>query len=215
MHTLTRRSAHLGGLALAGSAVGVPGRAGAQVRSHPHFARFAEIEARIGGRLGVSALRLGEPTGWLAHRHDEAFPLCSTFKWLLAAAEFELGPLQRRRSRPTQRRARGDRAHRCRGVRLMAWFRLLACGENFPIVIDGNVEIVGFYTTRYIHAESQGEAEAIASELLFDDEDLRPPPGDWSDLRSSIVFEEAERVAEPIEINDGFYFFPMDEAEED
>ena len=30
----------------------------------------------------------------------------------------------------------------------MPWFRLFACGEDFPVIIDGNVEVVGFYTTR-------------------------------------------------------------------
>jgi hypothetical protein len=40
----------------------------------------------------------------------------------------------------------------------MAWFRLFACGEDFPVVLDCNVEIVGFYTTRYVEAETQGEA---------------------------------------------------------
>lgn len=46
---------------------------------------FAEIERRIGGRLGVHALDTG--TGReLAHRADERFAMCSTFKWALAAA---------------------------------------------------------------------------------------------------------------------------------
>lgn len=97
----------------------------------------------------------------------------------------------------------------------MAWFRLFACGENFPVVLDGKVEIVGFYTTRYVEAPTQSEAEALASELLFEDEDLQPPPGDWSDVQSSIVFEEVEQVAEPVDIDDNFSFFPMDEDEED
>lgn len=96
----------------------------------------------------------------------------------------------------------------------MAWFRLFACGEDFPVILDGNVEVVGFYTTRYIHAETQGEAEAIASELIFDDEDLQPPPG-YEDFQPRLVFEEVEQVAEPLEINDGFMFFPMDEEDED
>lgn len=97
----------------------------------------------------------------------------------------------------------------------MAWFRLFACGEDFPVIIDGHVEIVGFYTTRYVEAANAAEAETIASELLFEDEDLQPPPGDWDDLQPRIVFEEVEQVAEPLEINDGFSFFPMDEEEED
>jgi beta-lactamase class A len=46
---------------------------------------FAEIESRVGGRLGVFALDTG--TGQqLAQRANERFAMCSTFKWVLAAA---------------------------------------------------------------------------------------------------------------------------------
>jgi beta-lactamase class A len=46
---------------------------------------LAEIEARVGGRVGVFAVDTG--TGrQLAHRADERFAMCSTFKWVLAAA---------------------------------------------------------------------------------------------------------------------------------
>ena len=46
--------------------------------------RFADLERRNGGRLGVSALdtRNGRQLGY---RGDERFPLCSTFKFLAAA----------------------------------------------------------------------------------------------------------------------------------
>jgi len=96
----------------------------------------------------------------------------------------------------------------------MAWFRLFACGEDFPVVIDGEVVIAGFYTTRYVEAASASEAETIASELLFEDPDLEAPPG-YDDFQPRIVFEEVEQVAGPIDINDGFSFFPMDEEDED
>lgn len=44
-----------------------------------------EIEARVGGRIGVFAIDTA--TGrQLAHRGDELFAMCSTFKWVLAAA---------------------------------------------------------------------------------------------------------------------------------
>ncbi|GFO83442.1 MAG: beta-lactamase [Methyloceanibacter sp.] len=47
--------------------------------------KFAAIEAKSGGRLGVSVHDTG--TGLkAAHRGDERFPLCSTFKVLAAAA---------------------------------------------------------------------------------------------------------------------------------
>lgn len=98
----------------------------------------------------------------------------------------------------------------------MAWFRLFACGENFPIDIDGEVILCGFYTTRYVEAANASEAETVASEVLFEDPDLEPPPG-WDDLdqRPSIRFEEVEQVAAPLDINDGFSFFPMEEEDEE
>jgi hypothetical protein len=98
----------------------------------------------------------------------------------------------------------------------MAWFRVFACGENFPVDIDGEVLLCGFYTTRYVEAENASAAEAIASELLFEDPDLETPPGyeEYED-QASIRFEEVEQVAQPIDIDDNFSFFPMEEDEED
>lgn len=46
--------------------------------------RFAEIEQRIGGRVGVAAWNTGTDE-WLGHRRNERFAMCSMFKWLLAA----------------------------------------------------------------------------------------------------------------------------------
>jgi len=48
-------------------------------------ARWRAIEAAVGGRLGVAVLDTasGRTTG---HRLEERFPMCSTFKWLVAAA---------------------------------------------------------------------------------------------------------------------------------
>lgn len=46
---------------------------------------LADIEARAGGRVGVFALDTGRGQH-LAHRADERFAMCSTFKWVLAAA---------------------------------------------------------------------------------------------------------------------------------
>jgi beta-lactamase class A len=46
---------------------------------------FAEIEAKVGGRLGVAALDVasGRRLGW---RADERFPMCSTFKAMAVSA---------------------------------------------------------------------------------------------------------------------------------
>ena len=48
-------------------------------------ARIAAIQARIGGRIGVTALDTGNSRR-LDYRQDERFPMCSTFKFLAAAA---------------------------------------------------------------------------------------------------------------------------------
>ena len=46
---------------------------------------LAAIEASVGGRVGVFAFDTGSGQH-LAHREDERFAMCSTFKWALAAA---------------------------------------------------------------------------------------------------------------------------------
>ncbi|MEQ1803243.1 MAG: class A beta-lactamase [Gammaproteobacteria bacterium] len=46
---------------------------------------IARIEETLGGRLGVFALNTGNGR-FLRHRADERFAMCSTFKWVLAAA---------------------------------------------------------------------------------------------------------------------------------
>src|SRR5438876_4339844 len=48
-------------------------------------ARVAAIEARIGGRIGVTALDTSNGKRF-DHRAEERFPMCSTFKFLAAAA---------------------------------------------------------------------------------------------------------------------------------
>jgi beta-lactamase class A len=75
---LTRREALLGGLALASCA---PNARSLVHRDEP---RFAALEGRIGGRVGVAALNTGSGE-WITHRANERFAMCSTFKWLLAA----------------------------------------------------------------------------------------------------------------------------------
>ena len=47
--------------------------------------RFAALEVRSGGRIGVAGLDTGSGAT-VSHRADERFPLCSTFKLLAAAA---------------------------------------------------------------------------------------------------------------------------------
>ncbi|HRE43228.1 MAG TPA: class A beta-lactamase [Terricaulis sp.] len=76
----TRRGALAGAAALAACA---PVRGGVAVAQQDD-PRFAAIEARVGGRVGVYALNTADGA-MLSHRGDERFAMCSTFKWLLAA----------------------------------------------------------------------------------------------------------------------------------
>src|SRR6266536_1047054 len=59
--------------------------ASAVARENDAATRIAAIEARIGGRIGVAALDTGN-SKHVEHRADERFPMCSTFKFLAAAA---------------------------------------------------------------------------------------------------------------------------------
>ncbi len=45
-----------------------------------------ELEGRHGGRLGVAVVEVGKPERHRSHRGGERFAMCSTFKFLLAAA---------------------------------------------------------------------------------------------------------------------------------
>lgn len=75
----SRRHFFLGALTLVGAAC----RTKPSPASPSHA--LAEIERSVGGRLGVFAIDTGSGRE-LAHRADERFAMCSTFKWVLAAA---------------------------------------------------------------------------------------------------------------------------------
>lgn len=78
MNKLPRRTLILGTGLLA-----LPALGSAPAAQHPGQA-LAALERRHGGRLGVALRQAGGPLIW-AHRADERFALCSTFKLLLAA----------------------------------------------------------------------------------------------------------------------------------
>ena len=66
---------------LAASGLCLASGAFARTASEP---AFAEVEASLGGRVGVMAIDTADGSE-LSHRADERFAMCSTFKWLLAA----------------------------------------------------------------------------------------------------------------------------------
>src|SRR5690606_9002590 len=73
--------------ALARAAVPASAAAGDRTRARIAAAPdFAALEAASQGRLGVAVLEAGNGRYLAGHRADERFPMCSTFKALLAAA---------------------------------------------------------------------------------------------------------------------------------
>ncbi|NUS06478.1 MAG: class A beta-lactamase [Nonomuraea sp.] len=77
----------------AGAAVTTTGSPAPRTSKPSGKARFAALERRYGARLGVYAVATG--TGaTLAHRADERFAFCSTFKSLAAAAVLHRNPLR-------------------------------------------------------------------------------------------------------------------------
>ncbi len=78
---LTRRTFLVG----LGASLGVACAPVASAPSRHTEDPFAGVEAAVGGRVGVFALDTGSLEA-LAHRPDERFAMCSTFKWALAAA---------------------------------------------------------------------------------------------------------------------------------
>lgn len=86
MQDLTRRNALVYALAL-GACQQNENRAPVEPnddRAMFFHGRISQLEQRIGGRIGVSALNTGDGFT-LGKRADERFAMCSMFKWLLAA----------------------------------------------------------------------------------------------------------------------------------
>lgn len=89
----SRRETLLGALALGACAPTNQHDARETYEPPPNDPRFAAIEQRIGGRVGVAAWNTGSDA-WLTHRAHERFAMCSTFKWLLAAQMLWIGERQ-------------------------------------------------------------------------------------------------------------------------
>lgn len=54
----------------------------------------------------------------------------------------------------------------------MKKYKVLVRGQNFLLDLNGQVEKVGFYTTRFVEAENEGQAEDNAISMLRADSKL-------------------------------------------
>jgi hypothetical protein len=93
----------------------------------------------------------------------------------------------------------------------MALFRCLIRGENFPGELIGQSAAVGFHATRFVEAQSAGEAERIAVAALRQDAALTVSVEPRT-KNAKVYFESIEEVPAGTERvpNSGFAFFPME-----
>jgi hypothetical protein len=89
----------------------------------------------------------------------------------------------------------------------MPWFRCEIEGEDFPLVVDGEVELHGFVTTRWVEADTPEAAELNAVAELR--ERLTPILSETIKPKTTkIVFPSVE-LADGAGQNLGLIWYPM------
>jgi hypothetical protein len=88
----------------------------------------------------------------------------------------------------------------------MPIFRCLIRGENFPFLVDDAWRSMGFYTTRYVEAADEYDAEELGLEALQGDETLQRDPSTPGLEAAQVKFEKIEEVSQAGG-NAGFTFF--------
>lgn len=89
-------------------------------------------------------------------------------------------------------------------------------GENFVIQVDGVRERMGFYTTRFVHARNEEEAELRAVEMVRQSKSLRSAAIKPSSFTPMIYLESVERRPwwYRFKTQHGFAFWNMDLEDE-
>ena len=92
----------------------------------------------------------------------------------------------------------------------MSWFKCSIEGENFPGQLIGEASPVGFYTTRYVEANSVQDAESIALNHLKNEPSLVVPESVEKPMNAKVHFKNIEQVnIDAVQSNLGFIFFVM------
>ena len=92
----------------------------------------------------------------------------------------------------------------------MPLYRCSIWGENFPGVLLGGSEPIGFYATRFVEAPTASEAELLALVMLRGEEIFNVPAESRTE-GARVFFEKVVEVAPDAErqSNSGFSFFVM------
>ncbi len=99
----------------------------------------------------------------------------------------------------------------------MPKYRVLLRGENLLIEMDGDPQLLGFYTNRNVRAADEDDAEMAAVALIRADSDLLDAMIDSDDPPEPKVYaEQISRIAWWKRLGGrGYRFFPMEEQEDD
>lgn len=89
-------------------------------------------------------------------------------------------------------------------------------GENFPMRWDPDeaFTLCGFYTTRWVKADTPEAAEAAALVLLRSEEVFAFPVGYTGPVNAKVFFEEIEEVQAPERQGGGATWFRMEDSDQ-
>lgn len=92
-------------------------------------------------------------------------------------------------------------------------YKVMLNGCNFRITLEGTVQRVGFYTTRFVEASDPEQAELQAVSLVKNDEELRAAVRNEPDDPPTIHLEEIVEVAdfEDVQVPGAGYSFYVEE----
>ena len=84
-------------------------------------------------------------------------------------------------------------------------------GQNFWLKLEDGAKRYGFFTVRYVEAESATQAESVAVQLLRDDPTLQKALNERSDPPMIYAEEVTRDFERPSEYgNSGYTFYPED-----
>lgn len=94
----------------------------------------------------------------------------------------------------------------------LRWYRCFIRGDNFPRrqLPNGAFALYGFYTTRWVQAETKEAAEMAALALLRSEGDFARPEGYAEPVNAKVYFEEIDEAVGP-QTQGGATWFTMDE----
>jgi len=88
----------------------------------------------------------------------------------------------------------------------MPLYRCFVHGKNFPGVLVDSETPCGFYTARFVEADSPEEAEMKVVDILRNDESLQVDPKHRTP-DAQVFVEELDEVTEISGANKGFTFY--------